>query len=244
MKPSPLFSTVASGEKYYDDVNNASIKGVSIKTFILLGIAVVVAVLTAIFLPTILESNPYGLYVALCVSSVVGFITVMIGRMSERASKYCGCIYAVCEGLFIGTLSRIVEEFLPGTSVIAVFSTLIIYFIVLALFSMGIIKNSNGFRKFALAICFSALALVLFTSIFNIFMPIQNLGVLIAIEAFLLFYGVIALILNFMEASAMVEAGCSKNSEWCVALGMTVSLIYIYLEILRLIILISGSRKD
>ena len=42
----------------------------------------------------------------------------------------------------------------------------------------------------------------------------------------------------------MVEAGCSKNSEWCVALGMTVSLIYIYLEILRLIILISGSRKD
>ena len=75
-------------------------------------------------------------------------------------------------------------------------------------------------------------------------MPIQNLCVLIAIEAFLLFYGVIALILNFMEASAMVEAGCSKNSEWCVALGMTVSLIYIYLEILRLIVLISGSRKD
>lgn len=244
MKPSPLFSTVSSGEKYYDDVNKASIKGVSIKTFILLGIAVVVAVLTAVFLPTILESNPYGLYVALLMSSIVGFISVMIGRSSERASKYCGIIYSVCEGLFIGTLSRIIEDILPGASYIAVFSTLIIYFIVLALFSMGIIKNSTGFKKFAIAICFSALALVLFTTIFNIFMPIQNIGVLIAIEAFLLFYGVITLILNFMEANQIVEAGCSKNSEWCVALGMTVSLIYIYIEILRLIVLIAANKKD
>lgn len=243
MKPSPLFTNIASGEEFYDDVNKASIKGISIKTFILLFVAAAVAVVTAIFLPTMLENNPYGLYIALAVSSIVGFISVMIGRMSERKAKYFGVIYAVCEGLFIGTLSRIVEEYIPGISFAAVFSTLIIYFIVLTLFSVGILKPNSGFKKFAVGICFAALALVIFTSIYNIFAPIENLAVLIIIEAFLLFYGVITLIMNFTEAYAVVQAGCSKDSEWCVALGMTVSLIYIYIEIIRLVLIIA-SNKD
>ena len=243
MRPSPLYSGVSTSTDFYD-VDRASMKGVSIKTFIFLGIAAIVAVITAIFLPTMLEANPYGLFFVLMFASIVGFISVLVGRSSERAAKYCGIIYSVCEGLFIGTLSRIIEEVLPGASIVAVFSTLIIYFVILSLFSMGIIKPSNGFVKFALGFAFAAIALVLFTSIFNIFLPIENLGILIAIEAFLLIYGVITLILNFMEASCVIEAGCSKNSEWCVALGMTVSLIYIYIEILRLIMLIVTSKRD
>lgn len=243
MRTSPLYSGISTSTDYYD-VDRASMKGVSLKTFLFLGIAAIAAVLTAIFLPTMLEANPFGLYFVLMFASIIGFVCVMIGRMSENAAKYCGIIYAVCEGLFIGTLSRIIEEVLPGASFVAVFSTLIIYFVVLSLFSMGILKPSNGFVKFAMGFGFAAIALVLFTSIFSIFVPIENIGILIAIEAFLLIYGVITLILNFMEASSVIQAGCSKKSEWCVALGMTVSLIYIYIEILRLIMLIVSSKND
>ena len=61
-------------------------------------------------------------------------------------------------------------------------------------------------------------------------------------EAFLLLYGVITLTFNFAEAQAVVESGCSKNAEWSVALGLLVSVVYIYVEVLRLISYIAMSK--
>ena len=70
------------------------------------------------------------------------------------------------------------------------------------------------------------------------------MGLMIFIEAFLLIYGVITLSFNFQEAQYVVQSGASKGAEWCVALGLMVSLIYIYLEIVRLLMLIIASRRD
>jgi uncharacterized YccA/Bax inhibitor family protein len=61
------------------------------------------------------------------------------------------------------------------------------------------------------------------------------LGMLIGIELFLLIYGAITLGLNFAEAQAVVERGASKDAEWSVSLGLMVSVVYIYVEILRLV---------
>lgn len=243
MRPSPLFSTIQTGESVYD-VEQATYKGIGIKMLCFMAVTIIVALITALGLPQILNNNPTGLYVTLSIASVVGFISVMMGRFSDRAAKYAGMIYCVCEGLFIGTLSAILEAVLPGAAMIAVLSTLVIFSVMAVLFFTGIIRVGSFFKRFMMGLTFSILGILLFTSIFQLFMPITNFGVLIGMEAFLLLYGVFTLMLNFDEAKMVVELGASKEAEWSVALGMMVTLIYIYLEIVRIIMLFVANSDN
>lgn len=244
MKQSPLFSNIQTGEVVYDDVDRATYKGITIKTCILLGIAVIIAAFVAFALPEILANNPTTFFVTLMISSVVGFISVIVGRMSERKAKYASVIYSVCEGLFLGSLSAIVEAYVPGAVATAVFSTIVLFAVMLTLFATGIIRVGSKMRSICFGLTIGALGIILMMSLFSMFIDYeQYLGIMIGVEVFLLFYGVITLSLNFAEANAVVERGASKGAEWSVALGLMVSIIYIYIEVLRLIMLIAA-RSD
>lgn len=245
MKQSPLFTHIQTGEAVYDDVDRATYKGITIKTCMLLAISVVIAIFIAYALPAILTYNPVTFYVTLVISSIVGFIAVIVGRMSETKAKYASVIYAVCEGLFLGSISAIVEEYAPGAVATAVFSTLILFAIMLTLFSTGIIRYGSKMRTICWALTLGALALTLLVTIFAICISDYQtyLGLMIGIEIFLLIYGVITLSMNFAEANAVVKMGASKNAEWSVALGLMISIIYIYIEVLRLIFYIAA-RSD
>jgi uncharacterized YccA/Bax inhibitor family protein len=239
MRQSPLFSNIQTGEAYYDEVNCASYKGITVKTFILLGITALVGAMVAFYLPEILQNNFQAFFITLAIASVVGFISVMVGRFSESKAKYASVIYSVCEGLFLGTLTCLVNAYIPGAATIAVFSTLIIFGVMLTLFATGILRVGTKFRRFCFAFTLGAIAIILFMSIASLFIDYSSyLNLLIGIELFLLIYGAITLGLNFAEAQAVVERGASKDAEWSVSLGLMVSIIYIYVEILRLIYLV------
>ncbi len=244
MKQSPLFSNIETGEAVYDDVDRATYKGITVKTCILLGISVIIAALVAFALPEILTNNGTTFMVTLVISSIVGFIAVIVGRTSERAAKYASVIYAVCEGLFLGSLSAIVEAYVPGAVATAVFSTIILFAVMLTLFATGIIRTGSKMRSICFGLTIGALAIILMMSLFSFFIDYsQYLGIMIGVEVFLVIYGVITLSLNFAEANAVVARGCSKCAEWSVALGLMVSLVYIYIEVLRLIFYIAA-RND
>ena len=239
MRQSPLFSHIQTGEVVYDNVDQATYKGITIKTFVLLGISILIAAVMAFALPTIIMNNP-GLYVgSLIISSIVGFIAVIIGRRSERKAKYASVIYSVCEGLFLGSISAIAEMFVPGAVTTAVFTTVVLFTIMLVLFATGIMRVGSKFRTMCFGLTLGAIGIILVMSIFSLFITDYStyLNLMIGIEIFLLFYGVITLSLNFAEAQNVVERGASKDAEWSVALGLMVSVVYIYIEILRLILL-------
>ena len=245
MRPSPLFSTIQTGEAVYD-VDHATYKGIGLKLCAYMAVAICVALLTAFGLPAMLNGNPVGLYVALSISSVVGFISVMIGRLNDRAAKYAGMIYCVCEGLFLGALSAVLEMILPGAAMMAILSTLVIFSVMAVLFFTGVIRVGSFFRRFMMGLSFSLLAIMLFGTIFGLIFPslFANIGVLIGMELFLLLYGVFTLLLNFDEAKMVVELGATKQAEWSVALGMMVTLVYIYVEIVRVIMLFVASNQE
>ena len=245
MRQSPLFSNIQTGASVYDDVDQATYKGVTIKTVILLAISVIVASFMAFALPTILETNP-TLYVGtLIVSSIVGFIAVIVGRNSERKAKYASVVYSVCEGFFLGSISAIAEIYYPGAVSTAVFTTVILFTIMLVLFGTGIMRVGSKFRTFAFGLTLGAIGIILVMSILSLFIADygQYLNLMIGIEIFLLFYGVITLSLNFAEAQNVVQRGASKDAEWSVALGLMISIVYIYVEILRLIILMAQRER-
>ena len=243
MRQSPLFSNIQTGEAIYD-VEHATYKGICIKTFCLLLITTIVALFTGLYLPTIIAAGNFNaFYIMLIVASVIGFISAMVGRMSDRKAKYASVIYSACEGLFLGALTAICESMFPGVSVIAIFSTLIIFAVMLTLFATGILRVGDKFRKFCFAFGLGAIALILVTTISSFFLYYSTyLSVLIFVEFFLLVYGVITLSLNFQEAQMVVQLGASKNSEWSVALGLMISIVYIYVEILRLLVLLLANK--
>lgn len=244
MKQNPLFANIQTGEAVYDNADRATYKGITIKTIFLLAITIIIAAFVAFALPTILENNFSTFYVTLVISSIVGIIAVIVGRMSLKFAKYASVIYAGCEGLFLGSISAILDTLYPGIVSTAVFTTIVLFSIMLVLFSTGILKMSSKFRTFCFALTIGAIAITLMVSLFSLFIDYsQYLGVMIFVEVFLLFYGVITLGLNFSEANYVVASGASKDAEWSVSLGLLVSIVYIYVEVLRLLALIAA-RND
>lgn len=242
MRQSPLFSNIQTGEVVYDDVDQATYKGITIKTFILLGISVIVAAVMAFALPSIIVNNP-GVYITtLVVAAIVGFIAVIVGRTSDRKAKYASVIYSICEGLSLGSISAIAEMYVPGAVTTAVFTTVILFTIMLVLFGTGVMRVGSKFRTICFGLTLGALGIILLMSLLSFFIADYGvyLNIMIGVEIFLLFYGVITLSLNFSEAQSVVERRASKGAEWSVALGLMVSIIYIYLEALRLIMLFAS----
>lgn len=242
----PVFSTIPVETTHFDEVDAASYKGITIKTSILLLVTIAVAVLSVYLLPTMLNNNPTGLYVALGVSSFVGIFTVMFGRMSSKAAKYCSFIYSAMQGFALGVISAICELFVPGIASVAIFSTLIIFGVMLVLYATGVLRQGTFFRKLAFGLSFGAIALLIFIPLMSLFVPtlFDNLGLLIGLEAFFLIYGAITLIFNFDEASIVVNSGCTKDAEWSVSLGLIISIFYIYVEVLRLLLLVLANNDN
>lgn len=246
MRTSPLFSNIETGEAYYD-AEKATYKGVCLKTFILLGITVLIASAVFYYLPAIIKNGNLGAFSAvLIVSLIVGLIAVIVGRTSDRAAKVASFIYAISEGLVIGAISCIAELYVSGVVAIALAGTLIVFATMLILFATGVIRVGTKFRSFMFAFILAFIPILAITIIASLFIADVKtyLGVMIFVEVIYLAYGIFCLLLNFKEAQMVVDSGCSKNAEWSVSLGLMVSLVYIYLEVLRLVMYLVAYNRN
>lgn len=254
MKPSPLFTAVKTRSEAVVDVKEtATYKGVAIKTAIFLLLTLATAALAYFFLPKIIEnvqqggnSNALtGYIIAIVVTSIISLIAAIVGRVSDRAALVAGSIYALAEGFLVGSITALVDTYMiRWAGMLCVFATFIIFGVMLLLYALGIIRVNNIFRAILLGFFIGLIALIPFTIILmfvgRLMDQTQLLWICFGIEAFLLLYGVITLTLNFAEAEAVVKSGAPKQAEWSVALGMEISLVYIYIELLRLLIIIAS----
>ena len=247
MKASPLFSKIQTGAAYRDEADCASYKGITLKTLFLVAITAVVSAVIAFYLPTIIKNgNLTGYLVALIASSIIAFIAVIVGRLSDRAAKYASFVYAVCEGIGLGFICLIGELYIPGVVAIAVFATLGLLLVELLLFATGIIRGGSIFRRVFLSFVLIALPVVIISYLALMFWVKdmqQYTWIVIGIEVIYLLYGSFCLIMNFSEAQGIVEMGASKNSEWSVALGLEVTIIYLFVQILRLLLIVMDKKN-
>ncbi|MGM9970813.1 MAG: Bax inhibitor-1/YccA family protein [Anaeroplasmataceae bacterium] len=243
----PMFSSVGVN---YDEIseNQATYKGVTIKTLFLLGVAGLSGIMSGVGLFRIQNFTAY--YTFLCLSLVIGFISVIIGRSSVRYSKYFAVLYAVCEGVLLGTIASLANIYYPGIALLAILVTAGIFLVCLVLFACGALRNISMLRNVMMIIFFDVIFMSLITLICQAFnvpgissLLSNNLGLAIGLEVVLIIYAAITLALNFNEVTYYVQSGSSKEFEWIGAFGLLVSILYIYLEAVRLLMLLF-SRKD
>ena len=243
MKESFIFSKFRENTVAYEDESRASIKGVGIKTLFLVLLTIASAVLTSIYVPKAFESEEklMTLIVILFASSIIAAISFFLGRFFENISHICGVVYALAEGISLGFITTIVELYVPGVGITALGATLIIFAVVAVLFSLGFVRATRKLFAILIALLISAILLSIMT-IFVAFVGSYTdyLWVCLAVEGIMLLFETVFLIFNFQEASDIVEAGCPKQSEWPVALGLTVTLVYIYIRILRILLYVAS----
>lgn len=172
---------------------------------------------------------------------LVAFAFAMIITFKKNISPVLSPVYAFLEGLFMGAITLVFEKEYPGIAVNAVFLTISVLFCMLAAFKAGFIKPTNKFYSIigvsTLSIALLYLVDILITMFGGVGFPFINssgpMGILFSI--FVVLIASFNLILDFDFIQKGVKAGAPKYMEWYGAFALMVTIIWLYIEILRLL---------
>ena len=184
----------------------------------------------------------------LIAGGIGGFITAMITVFSPRKAGITAPVYAVFEGVFLGGISALFESMYPGLVMRAVALTFGVFFVLLMLYRSGTIRATGRFRMGVMAAT-GGIALVYFVSFIagmfgaNLSFLHGNSMLSIGISLFVVVIAALNLILDFDFIDRGAAAGAPKYMEWYGAFGLMVTLIWLYMEILRLLAKLA-SRRD
>lgn len=231
----PLFrsSSVRSQSAYGDQVMTA--KGAVNKTGILLAITIACAAFTWNGNVAATSLMPLAL-----LSGIGGFVLVLLSSFKPHLAPTTAPIYAVLQGLFLGAFSSILNFTYPGLPFQAVGLTFAVLFTMLGLYQSGYIQVTDKFRMGVFAAT-GGLALFYFiTWILSMFG--MNMGFVfgsgnfaIGFSLFVVGLAALNLVLDFDFIDRGVQSNMPRYMEWFAALGLLVTLVWLYLELVRLL---------
>ena len=221
-----------------------TIQGTVNKTAALL----VIVMFAAIFTWQKFAANPAGAWPLMIGGAIGGFIIGLVTTFKKEWSPVTAPIYALCEGLFVGGISAVYNAKFNGIVLQAGMLTFGTLFALLAAYCTGWIRATENFKLGVVAatggICIMYLVSWVL-SMFNVNMSFMHgSGLLsIGISAFVVVIAALNLVLDFGFIEQGAEVGAPKYLEWYGAFGLLVTLVWLYLEILRLLAKLS-SRRD
>ncbi|HEX4191305.1 MAG TPA: Bax inhibitor-1/YccA family protein [Marmoricola sp.] len=223
------------------------------KTGLTLGTVVVAAALTWVLTgdPTAVGTSGHNASTALYglagAGALGGFALAMVNSFKKVISPALVIGYAGLEGVFIGAMSKVYQEqFGSGVVPGAVLGTVAAVAGTLAAYRFFDIKVSNKFRTWVIGMMFGFVALSMLDFVLGIFgsnfgfNEFGGLGLLSSV--FGLGLGIMMLILDFDFIEKGIAAGLPERESWRGAFGLTVTIVWIYLEILRILSIFGGRR--
>ena len=230
-----LSSNTFSGVGSYDQSNTMTINGTVLKTGALLLLVIAGAVFTWNRAAATGQIGGWGI-----IGGLGGFIVAIVTAFKKEWSPITAPLYAGLEGLFLGGISAVFEMRFEGIVFNAVCLTFGTLFSLLFAYQSGWIKVTQNFRLGMFAAVggiavFYLLSFVL--SLFNIQMPLIHSSGLFGIgfSLFVVAIAALTLVLDFDFIENGAAAGAPKYMEWYGAFGLLVSLVWLYVELLRLL---------
>ena len=179
--------------------------------------------------------------------AIGGFVMALITIFKKTWAPFTVPIYAILEGLFLGGISRFFEDRFPGIASQAIILTLGILGALLLAYKSKLIKPTENF-KLGIAAATGGIFLIYMINIimgfFGSGIPmIHESGMIgIGFSVFVVIIASLNLVLDFDFIEQGVEQGAPKYMEWYGAFGLLVTLIWLYLEILRLLAKLQSRR--
>jgi uncharacterized YccA/Bax inhibitor family protein len=171
---------------------------------------------------------------------IVGLIFALITFFKKTGAPYTAPIYALAEGVFLGALSAMMELKYPGIAFQAITLTFGTLFALLAVYKSGLINVTENF-KLGVAAATGGIFLVYLASFvmgfFGVSMPyIHGSGLMgIGFSVFVIIIAALNLVLDFDFIEEGAKRGAPRYMEWYAAFGLLVTLVWLYIEILRLL---------
>lgn len=233
------------------DTGRMTWKGVMNAITATLGTIIVVG-FGVMILPTVLylvtgseQSRELGLAIsvgAAAIGGLGGFITVLINGFKRQPSAIVTMLYALFEGLFIGGISLVFERQYPGIVMQAVIGTLAVAGSIVVLYRSGKLRTSPKLTKIFM-IAFAAYFLFSIANLFLVWFGVVNLrfgfmGIVIGGVAVLL--ASYSLVMDLEVISNGVANRAPASYAWRAAMGLAVTLVWMYTEILRILSIARG----
>ncbi|HSY62795.1 MAG TPA: Bax inhibitor-1/YccA family protein [Cytophaga sp.] len=220
-----------------------TIQGTVNKSFILIALVFSTALLSWDF---ITNSGSGIIYVI--ASAVIALIVGLITSFKPTWAPYTAPAYALFEGVFLGAISGFIDSIYPGIAIQAVLLTCGTFLCLLMAYRSGLIRATENF-KLGIVAATGAIGLIYLASFVLGFFGIQIpyihgngiIGILFSVVVVVIAALNLVLDFDFIEQGA--EKGAPKYMEWYASYGLLVTLVWLYIEILKLLMKLA-SRRD
>lgn len=219
----------------------------------LLGLTVVSALVSAVLCLNAINNGNGGLYVGgfMTLGFLGGFVIAMVVFVSRPKNPAAlMSLYAILEGMAVGAMSLALElTAYKGIALQAVFGTMAITGTMYIMYTSRIIRPTPAFNKIVGGLVISIMFLYLTSFVLQVFsgynVPfLHSSGPIgIGVTAFILVVAALTLISDFGFIESGTRYGAPKNMEWYAAFGILISLIWIYIETLRLLAKLQAFRE-
>ncbi len=223
------FDSIGSGK-------TMTIGGTVNKTFIL----ILLVLATFVYSWNQFVENPDSVLPLILIGAIGGLVVALITIFVPKVSPFTAPLYALLEGLFLGAISAQYEAQYGGIVFQAVLLTIAVLLSLLLIYKSGLIKVTQNFRMGVVAAT-GAIFLVYIVSFiggffgFNIPYLHDSSPIGIAISVVIVIIAALNLVLDFDYIENAAASRVPKYFEWYGAFGLLVTLIWLYLEILRLL---------
>ncbi|MEU0300052.1 MULTISPECIES: Bax inhibitor-1/YccA family protein [unclassified Streptomyces] len=223
-----------------------TIDDVVTRTAMTLGTVVLTAALSWALLP-VDEANlgkSYGIAIG---AALIAFVFAIIQSFKRKPAPALILAYAAFEGVFLGVISSTVSTYIsPGTVMQAVMGTMCVFAGVLIAYKMRWIRVTRRFYGFVMAAAVGFVLLMMVNLLFSVFgggdglgFRSGGLGILFGVIGVIL--GACFLALDFKQVEDGINYGAPREESWLAAFGLTLTLVWIYLEMLRLLSILNGN---
>lgn len=223
----------ALGREYALEGERATYAGVGLKLLYFLGMTVLGAV-AGILLGI---ANPLMFTVFIAISGIATFILSLMSMMSDKLCKVTGPLYCIMEGALVGVISLMTYNVLEGAVSIALLSTIAVFAVVAFLYLTNIVKVGSGFTKFLLIFSIGFILSQLISLLVFALAGLDFSGITVLFSLVSVFLATLYLFFDMENVRRVVEGGYPKEAEWSASFGLAFTLIWLYVEILRLVLI-------
>jgi uncharacterized YccA/Bax inhibitor family protein len=195
------------------------------------------------------QVNNQTLSQGMLIGALIGGLVLAFATIFKPTwAPYTGPLYAACQGFFLGAVTNIVNQFYPGIAVQAVSLTFGVTFLMLFLYGTRIIRVTDKLAA-GIAAATGAIFLVYLATwvlgFFGVRVPyIHESGMIgIGFSVFVVGLAAFNLLLDFAFVERGAYQGAPKYMEWYAAFGLMVTLIWLYMEILRLLMKLQDYQR-
>ncbi|GGW42579.1 Bax inhibitor-1/YccA family protein [Streptomyces xantholiticus] len=211
------------------------------RTAMTLGTVIVGAVLAWAVLPV--SPSSYGIAIG---SALVAFVLAIVQSFKRTPSPALILSYAAFEGIFLGVISEMYNSRWDGAPFQAVIGTMAVTGAMLFVYKQRWIRVTARYARIGMTIALAFIAVMMVNLLLVVFGVAEDgglrsfgpIGAIVGILAILI--GCFFLTLNFKEIEDGISYGAPRQESWLAAFGLTVTLVWIYLEMLRLVAIFSG----